>query len=284
MRGEKILMRVRYQPEITCPNGRELYVLIHQQEVFTPESLIIEGEALRKQFGVTVNVRADKYNVGFRIRSYDDDVRSMGIGQHEFDYAVDAEPETPEVMFASSKGGALDPRQPLSAYTVTEFLSELSEPHYEWGVSYDEPYLWVRSGSSVLDRQGSVIERQLNPKYKRGRVGLTVTVRHSYVDTMTMWVEAADTPAFNQEAAEALVFVTDFRQKDHQATARLSGKPWLGQFSSFLSDFLNKDSAWKFTLQFAHALGYHPMENKFTIIFDERHSMTFVPPAVSYRS
>lgn len=277
-------MRVRHHPEITSPNGRELYVLFHPNETFTPESLIAEGEALREKFGVTVDIRASQQNTGFRLQSYGKDVRSIGIDRHDFSFAVDAKPEKPEVMFASSQGGALDPRQPLSARTVTEFLSELSTPNYEWGISYDEPYLWVRSGSSLFDRQGSTFERELNPKYKRAHVGITVTIRHCYVDTMTMCVEAVDKPEFNSQAAEALVFVTNFQQNDQQVTARLSGKPWLGQFSSFLSDFLNKDNAWKFTLQFARALGYHPVDNKFTITFDDRHSMVYVPPAVSDRS
>lgn len=277
-------MRVRHQPEISGPNGRELHVLIHQNETFTPESLITEGEVLRQKFGVVVDVRANQYNAGFRLRSYDKDVRFIGIDQHEFDYAVDAAAERPEVLFVSSMGGALDPRQPLSPRTVTGFLAELSTPHHEWGISYNEPYLWVRAGSSIPDRTGRAAERDLRPKYRRAHLGLTVTVRHSCVDTMTMWVEAVDEPAFNKEAAEDLVFVTNLQQKDRQVTARLSGKPWLGQFTSFLSDFLYKDNAWGFTLKFAHALGYHPVDNKFTITFDDRHSMTYVPRAVSDRS
>lgn len=277
-------MRVRNQPEIAGPNGRELYVLVHSDEVFTPESLIAEAELLREKFGVTVDVRANKYNAGFRLRSYDKDVRFVGVNQHKFSYAVDAAAETPEVLFVSSMGGALDPRQPLSPRTVSEYLSELSTHHCEWEVFYNEPYLWVHAGSSLFDRQGNAAERQLKPKYKRAHIGVSATIRRLSVDTITMWVEAVDEPAFNREAAEALVFVSDFKQSGHQATARLGGKPWLGQFASFLSDFLNKDNVWGFALQFAHALGYHPVDGKFTITFDGRHTMTFVPPAVTDRS
>lgn len=278
-------MRVRYQPEITCSAGGELHVLIPHQETFTPESLIAEREVLRDTFGVTVDIRVSPYNVGFRIRSYNKGVQFTRLDRHEFNYAVAAVAEMPEVLFVSSKGGALDPRQPLSSFTVTEYLTTLSQPHSEWSIGYSDPYLWVVPGSRMLpDRYNGSLDRLLKPKYRRAHVGINVTVRHCYVDTMTMWVEAVDEPEFNRTAADSLVFVTNLRQKDRQVTARLSGKPWLGQFSSFLSDFLNKNSAWKFALDFAHALGYHPMDNRFTITFDDRHTMTYVPPAVSDRS
>ena len=278
-------MRVRYQPEITCSDGGELHVLIPRHETFTPASLIAEREVLREAYGAMVDIRASRYNVEFRLRPFDKDVQAADLDRHEFNYAVNGVAETPEVLFACSKGGALDPEQPLSAFTVSEYLAALSKDSYEWGIIYGDPYLWVNPGQMLLPgRHGGFVERRLNPKYKRAHVGISVAVRHCYADTMTMWVEAVDEPEFNREAAEALVFVTNLAQKDRQVTARLSGKPWLGQFSSFLSDFLNKDSAWKFTLQFAHALGYHPVDNRFTITFDDRHSMTYVPPAVSDRS
>jgi hypothetical protein len=274
-------MRVKYPPLITESNPRELNAIIHQDETFTPESLIAERDVLREKYGVMVDIRANQYSAGFTIYSYDKDVHSLDIGQHEFNYAVDAQAEVPEILFISPKGGALDPRQPLNARYMATFFEDLSEFGEPWAMFCYEPYLCVRS-SGINGIDG--FTRRLSPKYKRAHVGLMVTIRHCYVDTMTMWVEAADTPAFNREAAEALVFVTNLQQNHQQVTARLSGKPWLGQFSSFLSDFLNKGNAWKFTLEFAHALGYHPTDNKFTITFDERHSMTFMPPAVSDRS
>jgi hypothetical protein len=278
-------MRPHKNPTITHGRARgEVVVSFDPDDVFTSETLVREIEAMRPHCP-TIRVRIDDSNnlvLVLRDVYNDRDQLCRRLADFNYDYVVQAEPEAPEIMFvAGRKGGAIDPKQPLSGRTIEQYFARLST---DWGIRVDDGYLWVSINGT--DLWGEAAGRVLRPRYKPAFVHAELNIRRQYIDDIIMVVRMQnEEDSFNLQKVRELPFVggDSIYADDTVCKARIGGNPHLLTYAAFLASFVTDDLVWRRCVEFAHALGFHPVGEQFAIKIDPQRSMVLKPSPISDR-